>query len=138
MKSSAEPASARWFCASVLLGAASGMRSTAGLAAIMAQSNPDLLPAPLRHGLTRPAARVAIAVELVLDKMPFTGSRLDPVGIASRLVFAAAAGGLAARPRAGPVVPAALVAMAAAAGTAKLAHDVRERLAERVPDPAVA
>ena len=85
-----------------------------------------------------PAAGVAVVVELVLDKMPFTGSRLEPAGMAGRVVFAGVAGALVARDRSRSVVPAAVVAIAAAALTAKVAHDLRARLAEHVPDRAVA
>jgi uncharacterized membrane protein len=74
----------------------------------------------------------------VLDKMPFTGSRLEPAGMAGRVVFAGVAGALVARDRSRSVVPAAVVAIAAAALTAKVAHDLRARLAEHVPDRAVA
>jgi len=123
---------------SALLGAASGMRSTAGFAAVIRRSDADGLPPVFRHRLARSAAALAVATELVLDKMPFTGSRLEPRGMAGRLVFAAAAAGLAARQRACPAVPAVLVAAVTAAATAKAAHDIRARLAETLPDPAVA
>ena len=114
MKSPAEPSLVGCLLPSALLGAASGMRSTVGLAAVIAQGEPEL-PALLRHRLAKPAAGVAVAAELVLDKMPFTGSRLEPAGMAGRLMFAGAA-----------------------AVTAKLSHDARAHLAKRVPDLAVA
>jgi len=138
MTSCAELPIARGFLSSALLGVASGMRSTTGLAAVIAQSDAEELPAVLRHPAATPAAGLAVAVELVLAKMPFTGSRLEPAGLAGRLVFAGAAGALAARGKARAVVPAALVAIAAAALSAKVAHDLRARLAEHFPDRAVA
>lgn len=118
------------------MGAATGMRSTAGLAAVIVRGQAEKLPAVLRHRLAPAAACVAVAVELVLDKMPSTGSRLEPAGMAGRVVFAGVAGALVARERS--AVPAAAVAIAAAALTAKVAHDVRARLAETLPDRAVA
>ena len=68
--------------------------------------------------------------------MPFTGSRLEPAGLAGRIAFAGVAGALLARDRA--VVPSVVVAVAAAVVTAKLAHDLRARAAEKVPDRVVA
>ncbi len=118
------------------MGAASGMRSTAGLAAVIVRGDAEKLPAVLRHRLAPPAACIAVAVELVLDKMPFTGSRLEPAGMVGRVLFAGVAGALVGRERS--AVPAAAVAIAAAALTAKVAHDVRARLAENMPDRAVA
>ncbi len=124
----------RRFLPAALVGAASGMRSTAGLAAVIVRGDAEKLPAVLRHRLASPAACVGVAVELVLDKMPFTGSRLEPAGMAGRVAFAGVAGALVARER----LAAAAVAIAAAALTAKGAHDVRARLAETLPDRAVA
>ena len=121
-----------------MLGAASGMRSTVGLAAVLTQGDASGLPAALGRRGVRRAARVAVAVELVLDKMPFTGSRLEPAGIVGRLVFAGAASGLAAHRRNRPVVGSVIVALGFAALAAKLAHDLRARLAEKMPDSAVA
>jgi len=114
------------------------MRSTAGFSAVVRHGDASGLPPAFRTRLARPAAVAAVAVEVVIDKMPFTGSRLEPAGMAGRLVFAGAAAGLAARQRARPVIPAALVAMVTAAAIAKAAHDVRARLAETMPDRAVA
>ena len=138
MNSFDEAPPVRSLIGSALLGAASGMRSTAGLSAVVRHGDGSGLPPVFKHPLARPAAVIAIAVEVVLDKMPFTGSRLEPPGMAGRLVFAGAAAGLAARQRARPVVPAALVAIVTAAAIAKAAHDVRARLAETVPDRVVA
>ncbi len=114
------------------------MRSTAGLAAVIARGDAETLPAFLRHRLAAPAAGVAVVVELVLDKMPFTGSRLELAGLAGRVVFAGMAGALVVRKPSRSVVAPAAVAVVTALLTAKVAHDVRARLSERVPDPAVA
>ena len=138
MKSPTEPTIAHDLLGSALLGAATGMRSTVGLASVLVEGDTDGLPAALQHPVAKPAAGVAVAIELVLDKMPFTGSRLEPAGIGGRLVFAGAAAGLAARRRARPVVASVLIAVAAAGVTAKVAHDLRARLAKKMPDRAVA
>ncbi len=124
------------FLPSALVGAATGMRSTAGLAVVIVRGDAEKLPAVLRRRLAGPAAGVGLAVELVLDKMPFTASRLEPAGIAGRVVFAGVSGALVARDRS--VVPAAIAAVVAAALNAKVAHDLRARLAEQVPDRAAA
>lgn len=112
-------------------GAATGLRSTVGLAALIARGRD--LPGALAGKAARPAAGAAVGTELVLDKMPFTASRLDPPGLAGRLAFAAAAGALIARAAERPALPAAVVACAAALVTAKVGHDARVAAAERVP-----
>ena len=124
--------------ASALLGVASGMRSTAGLAMVIARGTEDLLPSALRHRIARPAATIAVAAELVLDKLPFTGSRLAPEGLAGRLVFAGAAGALIARRDRAPMLPVIVVAAATAGASAKVAHDARQRAAAHLPDALVA
>ena len=72
-----------------------------------------------------------------MDKLPSTGSRLEPVGLAGRIVFAALAGGVVARDAGRPVVPSVVLAIAATAATAKVAHDVRARLDQSHPDRTV-
>jgi hypothetical protein len=48
----------------------------------------DGLPAALRHPAARRIAAVADGAELVADKLPMTPSRLDPPGLAGRLISA--------------------------------------------------
>ena len=115
------------------LGVASGMRSTVALAAVIARGSPNL-PGPLRHRLAVPAAGVAVAVELVLDKLPTTPSRLDPVGLIGRAGFAAGAAALHARGAHRRAATDAAVAAVTALITAKVAHDVRAAAGRRVPD----
>jgi hypothetical protein len=100
-----------------------------------------------RRPAARPAAAAAVAVELVLDKMPFTGSRLAPPGLVGRVAFAGLAAGLLARvgmTTARPEVANAVTAVAvAAAGTAallaaKAGHDWRANLAKDYPDAVIA
>jgi uncharacterized membrane protein len=121
----------------MLLGAASGLRSQLGLATLVARPDPTL-PAMLRQPWTRRVMVAAAAGELVGDKLPATPSRLSPPGIAARLALGALAAGLFARTRQAPWLPAAAIGASSSAVAAKLGHDLRARLAEHAPDPAVA
>jgi uncharacterized membrane protein len=121
----------------VLAGAATGLRSTAGLAALTHARAPGL-PPPLTHTRAPALAMLGVAVELVLDKLPSTPSRLDPRGLAFRAAFAGAAGTVLKRGAGRPVPGAALVAAAAALASAKVGHDIRVAVAARVGDLAVA
>ena len=60
-----------------LLGAATGLRSTVALAALVVRRN-DGLPAALGHPAFQAAAAIACAGELVADKLPTTPSRVRP------------------------------------------------------------
>lgn len=96
----------------LLLGFATGSRSSYGLAALTLTAPPPVTETPLvEHALgTRPAkilAALAAAGETTGDKLPQTPSRLDPPGLAARLVAGAGAGALVARrEHAAPAVPA--------------------------------
>jgi uncharacterized membrane protein len=122
---------------SLFLGAASGLRSQLGLAAVVARSDPSL-PTLLRHAWTKRVLMAGAAVELVVDKLPATPSRLAPVGITSRLVLGGLAAGLSARTRQAPWPPAAAIGASSAILAAKVGHDVRAQFARPVPDSAVA
>jgi uncharacterized membrane protein len=127
--------------AAVLLGVATGMRSTAGFGVlILRDGRPGdrALPGPLGARLAKPAAVLAIGSELVLDKLPIAGSRLEPAGLVGRVSFAAIGGALVARGSGFGPLPAALVAAAAAVASAKVFHDLRALADRRVPDVAVA
>jgi hypothetical protein len=127
--------------AAALLGAASGMRSTAGLGVLIVhrgtRGSADL-PRPLQGNVARAAAVVAVGTELVLDKLPITGSRLEPPGLVGRVTFAAVGGVLVARGTGLAPLPAAAVAVTAALLSAKVFHDLRAAADQRLPDPAVA
>ena len=71
-----------------VLGAATGMRSTVALAALVLRRS-DGLPAALRHPAARWIAAAGDGAELVVDKFPGTPSRLDPPGLTGRLISAA-------------------------------------------------
>jgi uncharacterized membrane protein len=127
----------RGIVASMLLGAASGLRFQLGVATVVARSDSSL-PQILRRPLTRRLLMVAAAGELIADKLPATPSRLAPPGIASRLLLGALAAGLFAETQRAPWRPAAAIGATSAALAAKLGHDLRARLARHAPDPAVA
>jgi uncharacterized membrane protein len=122
---------------SVLLGAASGARAQLGLATVVERSDPSLPPI-FRQQWIRRLLVAAAAGELIVDKLPTTPSRLEPPGIASRLAMGALAASLFAHTRRAPWLPAAAIGASSAAIAARIGHDVRARLARRVPDPAVA
>jgi uncharacterized membrane protein len=120
-----------------LLGAATGMRSTVALAALILRRS-DGLPAVLHHQAARSAAAIADAGEHVIDKLPQTPSRLDPPGLIGRAVSASLAAAVVARSGHRRPVPAMAIASACALAAAKVCHDARAALARHVPDPVVA
>ena len=98
----------------VLLGAATGARSTLGVGA------PTLL---LAHDARRRLARTtavgaAVVGELIWDKLPNCPSRLEPPGLTARVVSAGIGGALLARSARQPVAPQAAIAVASALGAA--------------------
>jgi uncharacterized membrane protein len=120
-----------------LLGAASGLRSQMGVAAIAVRSDPSLPPI-VRQPWTRRVLVAAAVGELIADKLPNTPSRLEPQGIVGRLVLGGLAAGLFAQTRRAPWLPAAGMGAVSAIVAAKIGHDLRAQLAKQVPDPAVA
>jgi uncharacterized membrane protein len=78
------------------LGAATGLRSTVALAALVLRRG-DGLPAAFRHPAARPVAVAASGGELVTDKLPGTGSRLAPPSLAGRVICASLAAAVLAR-----------------------------------------
>jgi uncharacterized membrane protein len=118
------------------------MRSTAGLGVLVlrggSRAGAPGLPGPLAAPAAKAAAVVAICAELVLDKLPVTGSRLEAPGLIGRLTFAAIGGALVARGSGLGPLPAATVAAAAALASAKAFHDLRALADRALPDPAVA
>jgi uncharacterized membrane protein len=113
-----------------LLGVATGMRSTVGLAAVVLTHDRPL-PKPLRRRLTSRAVAVSVAGELVADKLPTAHSRLEPPGLVARAVSAGLAGALVSDREGGRVAIDAVVAASVALVSAKVAHDLRARAAER-------
>ena len=119
------------------LGAATGLRSSVGLATLVARRH-DRSLGVLSRPAAGPIAVLALGSELVIDKLPMTPSRLEPPGLASRVVFAAFAAAAFARSESEFPVPAAVLASAIALVAAKAGHDARAALGRRVPDVAVA
>ena len=120
-----------------LAGAATGMRSTVAVAALIS-FRASGLPAWMtgRGGMV--LAPLAVTGELVADKLPSTPSRLIPRGLAGRAAFAAFAGAVLARGDEQPLLPAAAIASAAALASAKICHDLRAAASNRFPPCAVA
>ena len=118
-------------------GAATGLRSTAAMAALI-DGRAQGLPAPLMGPRARAAARVAVAAELVIDKLPRTPSRLGTRGLAARVALAGASAVVLARGNHGPVLPNVLAAGTMALVTARVGHDLRVMAGTYVPPLAVA
>src|ERR1700722_19019435 len=120
-----------------ILGAATGMRSTVALAALIFRRS-DGLPAVLKHPAARRIAATADGAELVADKPPRRLSRPDPPGITGRLKFASLAAAVLARSEHQGPIPSMLTASVAALAAAKICHDARAALGRRLPDHVVA
>jgi uncharacterized membrane protein len=129
----------RTLAAGALVGAASGLRSQMGVAVAVRRLTPTELPTFLRSAAARRAAIFAASSELVVDKLPQAPSRLAPPGLTARLVLGGAAGALLAIDSGweGRLL-AAVAGAAAAAVAAKLGHDLRAKIDQRLPDLAVA
>jgi uncharacterized membrane protein len=116
-----------------LAGAATGLRSTVAMAALINAGVPGL-PRQLTGYVAKVAASLGVAGELVADKLPSTPSRLLPVGLGGRLALAA--GAVLARSAKDPLLPTVAVAAAAALLSARIGHDVRAAASKRVPPAA--
>jgi uncharacterized membrane protein len=127
----------RYLEKAALAGAATGLRTTSAVAALISARAPGL-PAVLTGPVAAGVAGLGITGELENDKKPSTPSRLRPVGIGSRVAFASAAGAVLARWATHPVLPAVIVASVAALVTARVGHDLRVTASERFVPAAVA
>ena len=106
------------FNETVGLGVITGMRSMAGPAALA-----------LRHqGLFRRLVPLLALGEMVADKTPGIGDRIDPIPLAGRALMGALVGGVIARERGGNMVLHALVGASAAVVAAHLAYRARKAL----------
>jgi uncharacterized membrane protein len=123
--------------AAILLGAATGLRSTVGLTALI-NRRPSGLPTWLARQPVAVIAPLAFTGELVADKLPSTPSRLEPTGLAARVACGALAGAVIARSTGQPRLWTAVVASAAAVASARIGHDVRAAASDRLPPCAVA
>jgi uncharacterized membrane protein len=118
-----------------LAGAATGLRSTVAMAALINAGAPGL-PRQLTGYVAKVAASLGVAGELVADKLPSTPSRLQPVGLGGRLALAA--GAVLARSAKDSLLPTVAVTAAAALLSARIGHDVRAAASKRVPPAAAA
>jgi uncharacterized membrane protein len=96
------------------------------------------LPTPLMRPQARTAARVAVAAELVIDKLPRTPSRLGTRGVVARVTLAGAAAVVLARGNNRPVLPNVFASGTTALVAARVGHDLRVRAGTHVPTLAVA
>lgn len=115
------------------LGAATGLRSTVGLSALVWRRNDGLSAL-----FVRMAAAVVVCAELVFDKLPATPSRLHPKPLGGRVLFAGVGGAVLARSQRTSAIPAVAIAAGAALAAARVGHDARVASARRMPDAAVA
>lgn len=99
------------------LGAITGMRSMAGVAALAASRNSALAPV---------VAAMAVA-EMIADKTPFVGDRIAPLSLVGRAGLGALAGGAIARERDGQLTGGLVGAMAALV-TTYVSYHARKRL----------
>jgi uncharacterized membrane protein len=127
-----------------LLGVVAGLRSALPLALLVRTAERDgtlaRLPAPVRRG---PGARyLALAAlgELVVDKLPQTGSRIEPERLGGRVAAGAVVGAAAARRAGRPMVPGAVLGAAGAVAGSYAGYRLRKAVVERtsLPDPFVA
>lgn len=100
------------------LGALSGARSMAGLAALAAQHG----------GVLKPVMGVMAAGEMVADKTAFVGNRTDAFPQAGRAVMGALAGGWIAHEAHEAVWLGALVGAVTAVAATQLAYQLRTRM----------
>ena len=102
----------------VALGALTGMRSTAGLATLAAAHG----------GAKKPVMALAAAGEMILDKTPFVGDRIDPLPLAGRTIMGASVGVMIAREQDENALLGGVLGAATALFVAHLAYHVRRRL----------
>jgi uncharacterized membrane protein len=121
-----------------LIGAATGLRSQSGIAAVIIGAQDRSLPSALSGRPARTVVAVAALGELVVDKLPMTTSRLNPGPLAARIVLGGLAAGLFARGRRQSVVTAAALGAVSALVSAKFGHDTRVAVAKRLTDPVAA
>lgn len=123
---------------SVLLGAATGMRSQMGMTVVLVGAERDRLPGYFRRSSVVRSSVVALAGELFADKTAKVMDRLRPGPLVARFGLGAASAALLAHSRGRPVLLPAAIAGASALVAAKVAHDVRGAMARQVPDYMVA
>lgn len=106
-----------FLCETLALASATGMRSMAGPAALAIRQG----------GAVARVVPLMAAGEMIADKMPFMGDRIDPLPLAGRAVMGGIVGAVVARRHRRPMAPAALFGAAVAIGAAYLAYYTRRR-----------
>jgi uncharacterized membrane protein len=102
----------------VALGAVTGMRSMAGIAALRSR----------RGGAATSIAALAAVGEFVADKTPFVGNRIDALPLAGRVIIGAGIGAFVAREEGQDALVGGLLGAATAVVAAHLAYHGRKRL----------
>ena len=113
------------------LGLATGARASAALTSLTWTAGRDD-PAWLAHPLTKALASAMSAGESIGDQLPSAPSRLEPAGLAPRLVLGAGAGALLARRHGGSLWTGAAVALAAAGAGAVVGVRLRALAAAKL------
>ena len=108
----------------VALATVTGVRSMAGLAALAAA----------RGGAARSAMMLVAGAEMVADKTPFIGNRIDPLPLGGRALMGATVGALVAHEARENVALGGVLGAATAVVATRIAYDVRRHL--RVPNAA--
>jgi uncharacterized membrane protein len=124
-----------------LLGAATGLRSQMGMAAVLlaaGEGGRSRLPKRLQQPSAVRSTLLAAVGELIADKTARAGSRLAPGALAARLVLAGLAAAALAKVEGRDVTVDVAIAVAAAAVAANVGHDLRALLARNLPDRVVA
>ncbi len=101
----------------VALGTLTGLRSTAGVATLA-----------IAHRRARPMFALALAGEMVVDKMPWVGDRVAPLPLAGRALLGAAAGAVVAREQGGGVLLGGTIGAVTAIVASHLAFRARKAL----------
>jgi uncharacterized membrane protein len=100
------------------IGAVTGMRSMAGIATLSLA----------RAGMTRRIMPALALGEMILDKTPFAGDRIDALPLAGRASLGALTGGVIAREHGDSAALGGLLGAASAIATAHLAYHARKGL----------
>jgi uncharacterized membrane protein len=114
-----------------LLGLATGGRNSSGFAALAVSARSGSEPAWLARPWVQAGATVAAAGELVVDKLPATGSRIEPASLALRVLGGGWFGVLLARRSVEPAVGPAVAGAAGALAGSMLGRSWRGFVARR-------
>jgi uncharacterized membrane protein len=133
MEASLTPSAPSALTGAALIGTSTGLRSQMGMAVLLNGTPPAQLPRSLRHRAARPIAAAAALAEVVVDKLPSTPARTEPLGLVPRIGLGGLSAGLLARNAGAPTAASAAVGAAAAIGSAYAGMAARAALAKRLP-----